>query len=293
MVDCVSFCTWGALPAMRLSAPGGASAIVTLYGAHLVSWCTSSGAEQLFVSARSARDGQRAIRGGVPVIFPQFGERGSGLRHGFARVSTWQLGAHGAEGERVFAELHLGPGDLSPAHASAWPHAFGLTLRVALCGDAIELALDVRNDGDTAFDFASALHTYFLVEQLNAVQIGGLQGIAFEDGSCGRDALPSQSEAALAMSDKLDRVYRQLQGPLTVTCGAHRLSLAQTGFCDAVVWNPGAHDAAALADMDDDEYTRFVCVEAACIGPVSLPAQAGWRGWHRVSVEPKIGSAAD
>eukprot|EP01041_Mallomonas_annulata_P020387 gene20387-40137_t len=64
----------GALPAVRIASGDGAEAIVTLYGAHLVSWNTADGAERLFCSVKSAMDGSRAIRGGVPIIFPLFAE---------------------------------------------------------------------------------------------------------------------------------------------------------------------------------------------------------------------------
>jgi glucose-6-phosphate 1-epimerase len=50
-----------------------------------------------------------------------------------------------------------------------------------------------------------------------------------------------------------------------------------------VVWNPGAADAAALADMEDDEYRRFVCIEPASLGPVTLDAGATWVGEYRIA----------
>ncbi|WP_229425240.1 hypothetical protein [Massilia sp. Se16.2.3] len=69
-MDATIATTWGQLPALLLSAPDGAQATVTLYGAHLVSWRGADGRERLFCSARSSQDGAKAIRGGVPVIFP-------------------------------------------------------------------------------------------------------------------------------------------------------------------------------------------------------------------------------
>ena len=41
---------FGALPAVRIEAPDGAHAIVTLYGAQLVEWKTSVGTQRLFCS---------------------------------------------------------------------------------------------------------------------------------------------------------------------------------------------------------------------------------------------------
>ena len=36
-----------------------------------------------------------------------------------------------------------------------------------------------------------------------------------------------------------------------------------SGLADFVVWNPWAAGAAKMADMDDEEWKHFVCVEAA------------------------------
>lgn len=263
-MNTIALISHGALPAVRIRAADGAEAIVTLYGAHLVSWKSAGGAEHLFMSKRSALDGSRAIRGGVPVIFPQFAERGTGMRHGFARVSTWRLGENGDNEDGAFAVFVLTHADLAPAVAAAWPHGFELRLKVALQGAQLALSLDVRNAGDDAFAFSAALHTYFAVDAIGAVRIGGV-----DDGQ-------------LAIGDKHDQIYRQLPGAITLADGSASLQLTQQGFQDAVVWNPGAADTAALADMADDEYLRFVCVEPALIEPVTLQSGAAWRGEHRI-----------
>lgn len=271
---------FGKLPAVAIEAADGARAIVTLYGGHLVSWRTADGRERLFCSARSALDGSRAIRGGVPLIFPQFGARGAGLRHGFARVSPWRLTGSGQDGDGPFAEFGLSEADLAPALAAAWPFAFALSLRVALHGAGLHLAFGVRNSGTEAFPFSAALHSYYLVDELEECALAGLQRVRFEDES-GTMAL--QEDAALRFGDKLDRVYYQLPAPLTLSAGGATLRLEQDGFTDAVVWNPGAADAAALADLDDAEYRRFVCVEAALIEPDVLAPGAEWTGLQRVT----------
>ncbi len=258
----IAMIRYGDLPAVQITAPGGERAIVTLYGAHLVSWCGADGTERLFCSTLSALDGSRAIRGGVPVIFPQFAERGSGMRHGFARIANWRLDASGP----ADATFTLRERDLTPAVAQAWPHAFALRLTVALTPNQLHLALEVSNSGESAFAFSSALHTYFLVQDIASVRIGGVQ------------------EAPLQFDDKFDHIYRDVGPALTLAHGGGALALTQTGFKDAVVWNPGAADTAALADMQDDEYRRFVCVEPALIEPVTVLPGGAWHGAHRISI---------
>lgn len=264
----IAMTTWGALPAVRIASADGAEATVTLYGAHLVSWKDAGGSERLFVSERSARDGTRAIRGGVPVIFPQFAERGSGMRHGFARVSTWRVDQSGDgadHGDSAHAVFVLTRADLAPAIAAAWPHGFELRLRIAVRGAQLSFALDVRNAGDDSLTFSAALHTYFAVAAIGAARIEGVHA------------------DELSIADKHDQIYRHVPGPITLAYGSSRLTLVQDGFDDAVVWNPGAADTAALADMADDDYLRFVCVEPARIDPVTLASGAAWRGTHTIS----------
>jgi glucose-6-phosphate 1-epimerase len=263
------------LPALLLRAPDGAEATITLYGAHLVSWRPAhsaglpgqtgeAGPERLFMSRLSALDGSRALRGGVPVIFPQFAERGAGMRHGFARVSNWRVLDSGEQDGAAFAVLGLNQDDLSPQASSAWAYAFELALRVSVQGAGLAMTLEVRNTGTHPFAFAAALHTYHLVEDVEAVRIAGVQA------------------ETLAVTDKLDEVFERIAGTITFDNGADKLLLQQSGFTDAVVWNPGAADAAALADMEDEEYRNFVCIEPALLGPETLEPGGVWRGEYRI-----------
>jgi glucose-6-phosphate 1-epimerase len=256
---------YGSLPAIELAAPDGARAIITLFGAHLVSWKGADGRERMFMSAKSALDGQHAIRGGVPVIFPQFAQRGSGMRHGFARVSHWRLAGSGIDDGAAYAEFALSQADLAPQVASAWPHAFELVLRVAVRANELAMTFEVRNTGAQAFPFAAALHTYHLVDDIGAVRIDGAQA------------------GTLAITAKIDQIFQNVGGRLLLASGAGRLVLEQQGFADAVVWNPGAADAAALADLADDEYRRFVCIEPALLEPATLAPGATWCGEYRIT----------
>jgi glucose-6-phosphate 1-epimerase len=243
-----------------LTAPDGAQATITLYGAHLVSWKDTTGQERMFMSSKSALDGSKAIRGGVPVIFPQFAARGAGMRHGFARVLPWRVRETGLDAGAAFAVFELGHTDLPRQIATAWPYEFNLSLRVAVQASGLAMSLEVHNTGAQPFPFAAALHTYHLVDDVAAVRIDGVQ------------------QQTLTIDGKLDEVYEGIDGDITLGSGIGLLKLEQSGFTDAVVWNPGAADAAALPDMDDAEYQRFVCIEPAMLGPTTLNAGAVWRG---------------
>lgn len=268
---------YGQLPAVRITAADGAQAIVTLFGAHVVSWIPAGAKEQLFCSARSALDGSKAIRGGIPVIFPQFGERGNGMRHGFARLSDWSLVNSGAEDGAGYAEFGLSSDDKMGA---PWPHAFSLLLRVTVQADTLDLAFRVHNTGQSAFSFSAALHTYHAVANITSVEIDGLQQLDYLDQTSPAQAEAKQTVRMLTCTGVLDRIYTGVPGDLRLRDGARELRLSQEGFSDAVVWNPGP--SASLSDMADEEAQRFVCIEPALIAPCELPAGGVWLGRHRV-----------
>src|SRR5215467_16101827 len=65
-----------------------------LQGAQLTAWQLPNERPVLFTSPRSAFAPGRAIRGGIPIIFPWFGPGRYGPaapQHGFARTATWHL----------------------------------------------------------------------------------------------------------------------------------------------------------------------------------------------------------
>jgi glucose-6-phosphate 1-epimerase len=276
----VKMTEYGALPAVHLTAADGAQITVSLFGAHLLSWKTADGKERLFVSSQTPLDGSKAIRGGVPVIFPQFNVRGPGLRHGFARISTWRLTGQGGDGGSSFLEFSLAPNDISAEHAQAWPYDFALTLRFTLQGDALEMDYSAHNPGKDAYPFGVALHTYYDVGSLEATSISGLQNQSFLDH---HNTTHMQDTPALHFTEKLDRMVEATPAVTLNTANA-TLRLEQQGFQQWVVWNPGKEDAAALVDLADDEYLRFVCIEPARIHQQPLEAGATWTGKHRIAV---------
>lgn len=50
--------------------PTGESIEVLLYGATIISWKDCKGAEKLWLSDSAVLDGSKAVRGGIPLVFP-------------------------------------------------------------------------------------------------------------------------------------------------------------------------------------------------------------------------------
>lgn len=50
--------------------PTGESVEVLLHGATVISWKDASGSEKLWLSEKAVLDGSKAVRGGIPLVFP-------------------------------------------------------------------------------------------------------------------------------------------------------------------------------------------------------------------------------
>ncbi len=263
-------------PAMRLVAPDGAQAVVMLHGAQIVSWVPARDQERLYLSPIAAAGPGHAVRGGIPVVFPQFSSRGPLPKHGFARDRAWRWD-HGADrGAVAIGVLALAD---DAATRAIWPHRFELELTLSVGGLELEVELAVANRGDTAFDFAAALHSYWRVDDLLRARLHGLHGTRYLDALGGgehRQELDPQGFAGA-----IDRIYFDAPAPLALATAMGRMSIAADNFPDAVVWNPGP--AATLADLPPDDWQRFVCIESAAIG--RAPRLAPGEEWTaRVSV---------
>ena len=111
--------------------------------------------DRLFLSARSRFTAGAAIRGGMPVCFPQFATQGPLPSHGFARVTAWDLVRAGADDDGgACAILRLVD---SNATRRLWPYAFMLELAVHLSRSSLDVALTVVNTGSTEFSFTDRL----------------------------------------------------------------------------------------------------------------------------------------
>lgn len=280
--------------ALRLVGEGGDEAVVLVQGAHLISWCPvvdGTAAERLYLSPRSRYGPGTAIRGGVPVIFPQFNRTGPDqrvARHGFARTVDWQVA--GSPGGTAWTDdeltLHLDDGRL--ADGQPWPYRFRVELGIRLTAGALELRLTVVNQDSEALPFSAALHSYFAVTDAAQAVIEGLGGISVSDRVEGRDPTPTTEAAAdFRFRGEVDRIYLWpgdlRPAPLTLTGGPSPLRISQQGFDDTVVWNPGSERARALDDLPEGGHRHYVCIEAAkATRPVTLAAGSTWTGFQRL-----------
>ena len=267
---------------VTLHTAAGDTVLVSLHGAQVLSWRPAGAGEQLYRSPWSVPAPGRSVRGGVPVCFPQFSDRGPLPKHGFARASRWEVVSAPASGGPL-AEAHFQLD--STMVPGAWPHAFCLVLVVRVGDGWLDLELQAANPGHTPYAFTAALHTYFALQDVQGASVAGLQGLDYEDALQG-NAPKKDREAVLTFPGEVDRVYRDVPAELLLQGGGMPVRrVLQRGFGDAVLWNPGPAKAARLGDMPPQDWQRMVCIEAAAVRePVTLAPGKTWHGAQRIEL---------
>lgn len=264
-----------AQPALQLRTASGASALVSEHGAQVLSWAPRHGHDYLYLSPQADFGGAAAIRGGVPVCFPQFAGRGALPAHGFARTRRWDVVEQRSGDDFALATFSLAADEATRA---LWPGEFLAELTVLIEDRRLEIELEVRNGGRQAFEFCAALHTYLAVGEVEHSRLEGLHGHLFEDALHGGQ-LVRDSADVLRIDGEVDRLYRDVRRPLLLRTAEHSVGIHADGFPDFVVWNPWEARSRALADLPDEGFRRMLCVEAAAVHrPVALGAGDRWAG---------------
>jgi glucose-6-phosphate 1-epimerase len=251
-----------------------------LQGAHLTEWQPSGEQPVLFLSDRSAFEPGKAIRGGVPIIFPWFGARTAtldsprtdGPSHGFARTAVWNLAFAAIAGDDLHLTLTLAPNEASRALGCG---QFQLAYQLVL-GAELRMSLTVANPGTGPLHFEEALHTYLRVGDTRKVRIGGLSSTEFIDKTDGFKR-KHQSEPTLTLTGETDRPYLNTEQTVTLDDPVLRRSItvSKSGSRTTVVWNPWSELSAKLSDMSPDSWQTMTCIETANAADNALILQPG------------------
>jgi glucose-6-phosphate 1-epimerase len=241
-----------------------AEAEVYLQGAHVTHWTPRDQRPVLFVSPKSLFVPGKAIRGGVPVIFPWFGARGDGKpgpAHGFARNSEWVIeGTNLRDDGRVGITLALTPNDVTRGFGYS---AFHLHFRVTI-GTDLEMELEVCNDAKEPLTYEEALHTYLAVADIRQVSVSGLEGTAYIDKTDGFKRKKLGNEP-LRITKETDQVHLSTKS----SCIVHdpvwnrRIIVEKSGSDSTVVWNPWIEKTKGMSDMATDDWKEMICIETA------------------------------
>jgi len=268
----------------------GVTGELYLQGAHVTAWRPPDERPVLFTSPNSAFAPGRAIRGGIPIIFPWFGANRhtpTAPQHGFARTATWHLdGVETAGRGSLTLALSLGDGDVGSAF---WPEHFRAIYTVTFA-QTLSLRLAVQNRATHPIVFEEALHSYFVISDVTKIAISGLAGATFIDKT---DAARRKLQTAdlVTITAETDRVYLDTPRLCVIEDRGwrRRIVIEKDGAASSVVWNPWGEKAAAMVDLGDPAWRVMVCVESGNIADNELRLAADAE--HQISGAISVAAA--
>ncbi|MBW3090694.1 D-hexose-6-phosphate mutarotase [Bifidobacterium miconisargentati] len=269
---------------VRSLADEGGSATVSDHGAHVLRWAPQGQPDVVWQPRAITFREDAAIRGGVPVIFPWFNQgyedghmADKKPKHGFARVSAWQVDADSLSADHIRYTLDSSAIDAATlAQFVGNPNPRFHAAYEVTAGETLKMALTVTNTGDEPFSYEAALHTYFHVGDVTRSQVIGLDGARYLDAT--QPGFPECGQAGPVAFDgsMVDRIYLA-NGPLEVHDEAldRTIAIEAEGSTATVVWNPGETAGNAIGDLATGEWREFVCVEAAANRERMITLEAG------------------
>lgn len=227
-------------------------ALIAAYGAHIISYHPTSQPEQLWLSHTSELNGKAAIRGGIPLCWPWFGNAKS-PNHGYARINQWTLDQISTNEERTEITLKL---DHRMIEQSEFEFKLECKFTVA---EKLTVELTTYNQDKHPISISSALHSYLATDR-DSVKLSGM-GNSYQDKA---QDFKLCKQAIFELSEQTDRIYTSPQSELELTHGnGRKLHFTHQGEDAVVVWNPGDQLASTIADIHPGGASEYLCVEVA------------------------------
>jgi glucose-6-phosphate 1-epimerase len=213
----------------------------------------------------------KAIRGGIPLLFPWFGPRHDGKEgpmHGFARIQNWKLDFAALAGDEFDMTFTLGPTEMS--RGLGFDH-FRLAYQVSV-GRELHLKLTVANDGDAPLVFEEGMHSYFHVRDVHEVTVSGLDGTRYIDKKDDFKVKP-QVAGPMHFTGPTDRVYMATATDCVIDDPGfgRKIRNHKVGSDTTVVWNPWGE----MPDIQEGGWHEFCCVETVNAGDQTISLGAG------------------
>ncbi len=250
------------------------AAEIALLGGNVLSYRPTGIGEAIFRPAKRDYNRGDSFHGGVPVCWPQFGNRFSKElpQHGFARKMVFEV--RGSEYSDEMTEITLGLRS-DEETLKLWPHAFDLEYKISV-SMKLNLTLTTRNTGEKPFDFSCGFHPYLRVKERDQAVVKGLSGLDFFNGVSGRS--DDHQTGDLRMDHATDHIFTMGDEPkhelALLDEGLRRaIAIVSSGNAQTVVWNPGSEGK--LADFEPDDWRKFVCVEPVSDWPGGRTVASG------------------
>lgn len=241
-----------------------ASAIISLQGAHVLSWKPRDEDDVIWLSSEATFASGKSIRGGIPICWPWFGAHeidDSFPAHGFARTVLWQVAdTKKLSSDETQITFRLSTNELDENIQKMWPQETLAEYRLTIA-KTLTLELTTFNNSDETITIGQALHTYFNVEDISNTTVYGLEGKTYLDKT---DNFNSKTQNdPITINNEVDRVYLDTADDITIDNKKRKIIIKKQGSNSTVVWNPWKDVADKMGDLGQEGYRKMLCVESA------------------------------
>ena len=238
------------------------------------------------MSAKSCFAPGKAIRGGVPICFPWFGNRDGEPSHGFARSTAWQLVKTSVAKNGAATLTFALPQILGRA---AWRDL--RTEFIVTVAETLTMELIATNDscGET-LEIENCLHTYFQVGDISAVSVHGLEGAAYLNFAEGDNGVPKPAESfPIRINRETNRTYCGTTAMVEVRDENLKRTIRVEKFNSnsTVVWNPWTTQKLP-DDFDPAEHQHMICVESGNVKQDKISLAPGKTAAMKVMLSSRL-----
>ena len=234
------------------------NARIASHGAHLMEWQPKGEDPVIYLSPEAVFREGKPIRGGIPICWPWFSSHPTDPTkpsHGIARTRFWTLEE---SSESEFGIRMLFSLEDDEATRTMWPFPFRFELEVFF-GKQLELRLTTNNRSDKPMPVSGAVHAYFATKDSRAANVSGLE-----------------LKSPLRITEEVEQFFPTLANAVLEEAG-REVHIEKSSLPGTMVWNPWIEKAASFADMPDEDYLRFICIEPMIANPDAVKIAPGGR----------------
>jgi len=264
-----------------------AEAEIYLHGANLTHFRPKGEEAVIYNGKESIYTALKTVHAGIPICWPWFGAHPTEIakpQHGFARDMLWKpKSTKTADDGETEVVLML---EETPESLQLWPYTFRLELTFTV-GSSLSIEMKTTNTAGTPFTVTQALHTYFFIGDIEAVEARGVEATPFVDYT--DDKKEKIETAPLRINRMVNRVYVPTDAVCTIEDGElkRRIIIEKGGSRSTTIWNPW--EKSGIHDLPDDAYRKFLCIETTNALSDARTLQPGETGtiMQKISIEKK------
>jgi len=239
------------------------------FGATVIS-CNIQGDSILFLSNKALLDESKPIRGGIPIVFPVFGNSNNNKipKHGFARQVKWNF-VEKYENENnsgIIFELNS-----DEYTKKIWDYDFKLRYEVTINENSLKNILHVYNNDNKIIDFDVLFHTYYNIHNIENTNIHNIPVFYYNQLT---KNISINTEENMIINKEVDQIYEKNTNIINIKSETKNYNIScnnnKYDKVSYVFWNPWIYKSKTLTDFDDNEYKKMLCIEPGIIKNTSL-----------------------